>query len=110
RSVPMTRIVTVSLANHSDVHEYLYPLADPQHTKVSVSEISALSNTTFMIDEHDGAPQPKGNKKIYLADIRGASDVGPRPTAPQATYQADAGGLLVNGVPIETFVGVSTDA
>jgi hypothetical protein len=29
---------------------------------------------------------------------------------PGASYQADAGGLLVNGVPIETFVGVSTDA
>ena len=110
RFVPMTRIVTVSLANRGDVHEYLYPLADPQQTKVSVSEISALSNTTFMIDEHDGAPQPNGNKKIYLADISGATDVGPRSTVPGTAYQADAGGLLVNGVPIETFVGVSTDA
>ena len=110
RSVPITRIVTVSLANRSDVHEYLYPLASPQQTKVSVSEISALSNTTFMIDEHDGARQPDGNKKIYLADISGATDVGPHSTVPGAAYQADAGGLLINGVPIETFVGVSTDA
>jgi hypothetical protein len=29
---------------------------------------------------------------------------------PGTSYQADRGGLLVNNVPIETFVGVSTDA
>ena len=75
-----------------------------------MSEITALSNTTFLIDEHDGEPQPNGNKKIYLADISGATDVGPRSTVPGTVYQADAGGLLINGVPIETFVGVSTDA
>jgi Esterase-like activity of phytase/Bacterial Ig domain len=110
RSVPITRIVTINLANRGDVHEYLYPLANPQQTKVGVSEITAVSNTTFLIDEHDGAPQPNGNKKIYVADISGATDVGPHSTVPGASYQADAGGLLVNGVPIETFVGVSTDA
>jgi hypothetical protein len=115
KSVPMTRIVTVNLANRGDVHEYdvheyLYPLANPQRTKVGVSEIAAVSNTTFLIDEHDGVPQPNGNKKIYLADISGATDLGPHTTVPGTGYQADAGGLLINGVPIETFVGVSTDA
>ena len=110
RSVPITRIVTVNLANRGDVHEYLYPLANPAQTKVAVSEITAVSNTTFLIDEHDGEPQPNGNKKIYVADISGATDVGPHSTVPATGYQADAGGLLINGVPIETFVGVSTDA
>ena len=109
KSVPMTRIVTVNLANRGDVHEYLYPLADPQQTKVAVSEIAAVSNTTFLIDEHDGEPQPNGNKKIYVADISGATDVGPRSTVSGTAYRADAGGLLINGVPIETFVGVSGD-
>ena len=28
------------------VSEYLYPLANPQETKVAVSEITALTNTT----------------------------------------------------------------
>lgn len=51
-----------------------------------------------------------GNKKIYLVDTAGATDVGPRSTVPGAVYQADAGGLLIDGVPIETAVGVSTDA
>jgi len=110
RFVPMTRIVTVNLADRGDVHEYLYPLADPQRTKVSVSEIAAISNTTFLIDEHDGEPQPNGDKKIYLADISGATDVGPHATVPGTDYRADAGGLLINGVGIETLVGVSTDA
>jgi hypothetical protein len=110
RSVPITRIVTINLANRGDVHEYVYPLANPQQTKVGVSEIAAISNTSFLIDEHDGEPQPEGNKKIYVADISGASDVGPHSTVPGTAYQADAGGLLIKGVPIETFVGVSTDA
>ncbi len=110
RSVPITRIVTVNLANRGDMHEYLYPLANPQQTKVAVSEIAAVSNTTFLIDEHNGEPEPRGNKKIYLADISGATDVGPHATVPGAVYQADAGGLLINGVPIETFLGTSTEA
>jgi hypothetical protein len=110
RSVPLTRIVTINLADRGDVREYLYPLANPQQTKVAVSEITAVSATTFLIDERDDRPQPNGNKKIYTADIAGATDVGPRSTVPGATYRADGGGLLINGVPIETFVGVSTDA
>jgi hypothetical protein len=110
RSVPLTRIVSVNLANRGDVHEYLYPLANPQQTKVGVSEISALSATTFLIDERDDAPQPYGDKKIYVADISGATDVGPHSTTPGATYQGGAGGLLIDGVPVETFVGVGTDA
>ncbi|WP_082975604.1 esterase-like activity of phytase family protein [Mycobacterium sp. 1245805.9] len=110
RSVPITRIVTISLANRGDVHEYLYPLADPQHTKVAVSEISAVSATTFLIDERDDRPQPNGDKKIYVADVSGATDVGPRATVPGAAYRADGGGLLIDGVPIETFVGVGTDS
>jgi hypothetical protein len=110
RSVPLTRIVTINLANRGDVHEYLYPLANPQRTKVAVSEITALSATTFLIDERDDAPAPNGNKKIYVADISGATDVGPHSTAPGTTYQAGAGGLLIGGVPVETFVGVGTDA
>lgn len=109
-SVPVTRIVTIDLANRGDVREYLYPLANPQQTKVSVSEITALSATTFLIDERDDQPQPAGNKKLYVADISRATDVGPHSTLPGASYQADAGGLLIDGVPVETFVGVGTDA
>jgi hypothetical protein len=110
KSVPITRIVTINLVDRKIVHEYLYPLANPQSSNVGVSEITALSATQFLIDERDGKAAPNGNKKIYLADVAAATDVGPRSTVAGATYQADGGGLLINKVPIETLVGVSTDA
>jgi hypothetical protein len=109
KSVAFTRIVTVNLATKA-VGEYLYPLANPQKSKVAVSEITALTNTTFLVDERDGKLQPGGDKKVYVADIAGATDVGPRATVPGATYRGDAGGLHVDGKPIETAVGVTTDA
>jgi hypothetical protein len=109
KSVAFTRIVTVNLATKT-VGEYLYPLANPQESKVAVSEITALTGTTFLVDERDGKLQPGGDKKVYVADIAGATDVGPRAAVPGATYRADAGGLQVGGKPIETAVGVTTDA
>lgn len=110
KAVPVTRIVTVNLANRSDIHEYLYSLANPQETKVAVSEITAIGPTTFLVDERDNQKQPNSNKKIYVADISDATDVGPHSTVRGTSYQPDAGGLLINGIPVETFVGVGTDA
>jgi hypothetical protein len=109
RGVPLTRIVTIDLATR-DAKMYLLPLADPQNTKVLVSEITALSNTEFLIDERDTELAPRGNKKIYVADISRATDVGPGSVVPGSRYDAAAGGLLVDNQPIETFVGVRTDA
>jgi hypothetical protein len=109
KSVPITRIVAIDLGTKA-VREYLYPLANPDKTKVAVSEITALSNTTFLIDERDGALQPDGDKKIYLADIANATDVGPAAKVPGATYRADAGGLQLDGKAVETTVGVTDDA
>jgi hypothetical protein len=109
KSVPLARIVTVDLKTKA-IKEFLYPLANPQKSKVAVSEITALSNTQFLVDERDGELQPGGDKKIYVADIATATDVGPHAAVPGATYLADAGGLQVEGKPIETLVGVSTDA
>lgn len=109
KSVPLTRIVTVNLATKA-VKEYLYPLDNPQDTKVGVSEITALSNTQFLVDERDGKLEPGAHKKIYVADIANATDVGPNAAVPGAVYRADAGGLQVDGKPIETLVGVTADA
>ena len=108
KKVPFTRIVTVNLATKA-VKEYLYPLDNPQQTEVGVSEITALSNTEFLVDERDGKPQPGGNKKIYVADIAGATDVGPAAAVPGANYLANAGGLQIDGKPIETAIGITTD-
>ncbi len=109
KSVPVTRIVTVNLTTKA-VSEYLYPLANPQKTKVAVSEITALSNTRFIVDERDGKLEPGADKKLYVADISEATDVGPRSTVPGARYVADAGGLQIGGRAIETAVGVATDS
>jgi hypothetical protein len=109
KSVPVTRIVAIDLATKA-VREYLYPLANPAETKVAVSEINALSNSTFLIVERDGKLQPDGNKKIYRTDISGATDIGPGATVPRATYRAEAGGLQVDGKALETNVGVTDDA
>jgi hypothetical protein len=108
KQVPLARIVTVHLTTKA-VKEFLYPLANPQDTKVAVSEITALSDSQFLVDERDGELQPGANKKIYIADISAATDVGPNATVPGAMYRADAGGLQVDGKPIETLVGVTTD-
>jgi Esterase-like activity of phytase/Bacterial Ig domain len=109
KSVPLTRIVTVNLADKA-VKEYLYPLADPEKSKVAVSEITAISNTEFLVDERDGELEPGADKKIYLADIAGATEIGPASTVAGGVYRADAGGLQLDGKPIETLVGVTTDA
>ncbi|MFB7877334.1 esterase-like activity of phytase family protein [Nocardia sp. NPDC056064] len=105
KEVPIARIVTVDLKTKAQ-KEFLYPLQDPKQTKVAVSEITALSATTFLVDERDGNLAPKSDKKIWTIDITGATDVGPQSTLPGATYDAAKGGLLVDGKPIETMVGV----
>ena len=51
------------------MHEYLYLLDNPAATKTAVSEITALSNTTFLVDERDGNFPPGAYKKLYLIDI-----------------------------------------
>nr|WP_269781626.1 esterase-like activity of phytase family protein [Nocardia bovistercoris] len=104
KDVPMTRIVTVDLAS-KQTKEFVYPLENPKQTKVAVSEITALSATTFLVDERDGNLAPDSNKKIWTIDISGATDVGPA----AANYDPARGGLLVDGKPLETLVGgVST--
>ncbi|MEU8896781.1 esterase-like activity of phytase family protein [Nocardia sp. NPDC048505] len=102
REVPMTRIVTVDLKTKA-VKEFAYPLENPKE-KLAVSEITALSNTTFLVDERDGNKAPKANKKLWTIDIAGATDIGPQSTVPGAVYDPEQG-LLVEGKPLETWVG-----
>jgi hypothetical protein len=114
KKVPVTRIVTVSLVDHS-VHEYLYLTTDPATTADASSEITALSATQFLVLERDGNLPPAPNRKLlYQVDISGATDVGPDSTLADATYDAANGGLLLDdqgGKTLESFVGaVTTDA
>ncbi|MFE7743062.1 esterase-like activity of phytase family protein [Nocardia sp. NPDC057455] len=102
REVPMTRIVTVNLKTR-DVKEFVYPLEEPKQ-KLAVSEITALSDTTFLVDERDGNKTPKANKKLWTIDITGATDIGPQAKVQGAQYDPELG-LLVDGKPLELLVG-----
>ncbi len=108
-NVPTLRIVTIDLRTFAE-HEYLYLLDDPSTTSSAVSEITALSDHTFVVDERDGNVEPGAFKKLYVADLRKATDIGPAASVPGATYDATRGGLLVGGKTIEALVGKATTA
>jgi hypothetical protein len=99
-----TRIVTYNLYTHQ-THEYLFLLDEPATTGVANSEITALSNNTFLIDERDsGFPSATGYKKLWEVNLEGATDVGPQAKVTGATYDGEAGGLLIAGKTIEATV------
>jgi hypothetical protein len=87
--VAPTRIVTVDLRT-LQAKEYLYLLDDPATTGDANSEITALSNTKFLVDERDGNFEPNAAKNLYEVDIKGATDVA---------------GLTIGGKSPEAFVG-----
>jgi len=99
-NVTTLRIVTVDLRTRA-THEFLYLLDNPKDTGTAVSEITALSPTTFLVDERDGNFPPSAYKKLWKIDVTGATDVGP--SAPG--YDAAKGGYLINGASIEATVG-----
>src|SRR5262249_12507995 len=77
----------------------------------AVSEITALSSTTFLVDERDGNfPAGTGFKQLWKIDLTGATDVGPSETVPGAVYDGSAGGLLVGRSAIGETVVSSADA
>jgi len=107
--VAITRIVTYNLRTHAE-HEYLYTLDNPGTTGTANSELTALSNTTFLMDERDGNFPPGAYKKLYRIDISGATDVGPGANVPGATYDGAHGGLLIGGKSLEATVGTDDAA
>lgn len=112
-NVPVVRIVTINLKTKA-MHEYLYLLTDPATTGSAVSEITALSDTKFLVDERDGNQGQPGEaafKDLYEIDLTGATDV-----LKGTTYSFQNGsttlldttkqqGLLINGQSIEAYVG-----
>ncbi|MEO5874183.1 MAG: esterase-like activity of phytase family protein, partial [Streptosporangiaceae bacterium] len=93
------RIVTVDLAG-GKTHEYLFLLDNPKALGTAVSEITAISDHEFLIDERDGGfVSATSYKKLWKVDLAGATDVGP--AHPDYTPGA---GVLVNGRSIELTV------
>ncbi len=110
-SVTTLRIVTYSLKTHL-THEYLYLLDDPKVNSGAVSEITAISNSEFLVDERDGNVEPGAYKKLFKIDLAGATDIGPHAAVAGATYEGAGGGLLVGSTAqtIEAFVGTDDTA
>jgi len=101
--VAIVRIVTYGLIDAA-LHEYLYLLDDPLDHKTSVSEVTALSNSTFAADERDGDFPPGSYKKLWKFDLTGATDIGPASSVAGATYNGGSGGLLIWGLSLEALV------
>jgi hypothetical protein len=91
-NVAATRIVTIDLTTFK-TKEYLYLLDSPATTGDANSEITALSNTKFLVDERDGNFEPFAQKTLYEVDLNGATDVS---------------GLTIGGKSPEAFIGTDT--
>jgi hypothetical protein len=88
-NVAVTRIITVDLRTLK-TKQYLYLLDDPATTGDANSEITALSNTKFLVDERDGNFEPNAHKTLYEINLSGATDVS---------------NLKIDGKSPEAFVG-----
>jgi phytase-like protein/Big-like domain-containing protein len=103
KNISPVRIVTYNRLTHA-LHEYLFMLDNPKVNGTAVSELTALTNTTFLVDERDGNfPAAGGYKKLWRIDLTGATDVGPSAKVPGAAYDGAHGGLLVGGKTIENL-------
>ena len=51
--------MTINLADRTNVHEYLYPLANPQQTKVGGVGDHRAELHPFLIDERDGSARAR---------------------------------------------------
>src|SRR4029079_18769221 len=103
------RIVTVDLRTRQS-HEYVYLLHNADGADTAVSEIAAVDDHRFLVDERDGDVEPGANKKLFEIDLRGATDVGPSSRVPGTSYDGGHGGLLVSGATIEKLVGKADTA
>ncbi|MET7286597.1 esterase-like activity of phytase family protein [Streptomyces sp. NPDC005573] len=90
-NVAATQIVTIDLRTLKS-RQYLYLLDNPASTGDASSEITALSDTRFLVDERDGGFEPFARKTLYEVDIDGATDVS---------------GLTIGGRSPEAFVGTA---
>src|SRR5262249_54130225 len=116
KSIVPTRIVTYDL-HTGGLHEYLFLLDNPKANGTAVSELTALSDSTFLVDERDGNfPATGGYKKLWKIDLTGATDVGPSSPligttvgGKPITYNGASGGLLIGGKSIENTVSSPAD-
>ncbi|WP_229660795.1 esterase-like activity of phytase family protein [Marmoricola endophyticus] len=109
KNLSALRIVTVDLRTRA-TKEYVYTLHTDGDPTTGVSEISALDDHRFLVDERDGKAEPGANKLLYEIDLRGATDIGPHSPVPGSSYDPARGGLLVGGENVEDIAGHSDTA
>lgn len=104
KKVSALRIVTIDLASRA-TKQYIYMLHNTDGADTTVSEIAALPNGDFLVDERDGKLEPNANKKLFRISLKDATNVGSTSALKGATYDSAKGGLLINGKTIEAIAG-----
>jgi len=104
----LLRIVTIDVASGRTMHEYAYLLT----TGSGVSEIVALNDHEFMVDERDGKGLGDGSKakvkQIFKIDLAGAVDVS-NLNGTQAATRAVGKSLFLDLVDVLKADGVGAD-
>ena len=104
----MLRIVTIDIGTGRTTHQYAYELT----TGSGVSDIVALNNHEFIVDERDGKGLGDGSKakvkQLFKIDLQGATDVTDMDGTTAASH-AVAKTLFLDIVKVLTANGVTTD-
>jgi hypothetical protein len=104
----LLRIVTIDIETGKTTHEYAYLLT----TGSGVSEIVALNEHEFLVDERDGKGLGDGSKakikQIFKIDLAGAVDV-TEMDGTEAAASAVSKSLFLDLVQVLTANGISVD-
>ncbi len=104
----LLRIVTIDIASGRTTHQYAYLLT----TGSGVSEITALNQHEFLVDERDGKGLGDGSKakvkQIFKIDLAGAVDVSDMDGATAATHAVPKT-LFLDVVQVLTANGITSD-
>ena len=102
----LLRIVTIDIASGHVTRQYAYSLT----TGSGVSEICAINNHEFLVDERDGNGRANGNnakvKQLFKIDLDGAVDVSAMDGLTAATH-AVAKTLFLDIVQVLTANGIA---
>jgi hypothetical protein len=104
----LLRLVTIDIATGHVSHEYSYLLT----TGSGVSDIVALNNHEFLVDERDGKGLGDGSKakvkQIFKIDIDGAADTSEMDGATASTHAVPKS-LFVDLVKVFNANGITSD-
>jgi hypothetical protein len=106
----LLRLVTIDITSGKTTHEYAYLLT----TGTGVSEITALNQHEFLVDERDGKGRGDGSvakvKQIFKIDLNGAVDVTNLDGATAATNAVTKSALpFLDIVSVLTANGIAAD-